>query len=114
MSAAEAAALLASVQRVLLLRGSALKELDARGVTPDQLRGPTGKIRAPLVKVGATLLAGFRPDALVELLESEAAAAKSRARRASPTSAPNGGALVQIPSDSSRKAKSKAVSRKRS
>jgi hypothetical protein len=69
LTAAEAKRLLAAVDRVLLLRGTALKELDARSVKPDDLKGPTGKIRAPLVRVGRTLLAGFRPEALERLLD---------------------------------------------
>ena len=68
LSAAEAKRLLASVDTVLLLRGPKLQELDAGKVQPDDLRGPTGKIRAPLVQVGRTLLAGFRPEALERLL----------------------------------------------
>ena len=69
LTAAEARRLLASVDRVLLLRGPALRDLDARSVRPDDLKGPTGKIRAPLVRVGRTLLAGFRPEALERMLD---------------------------------------------
>ena len=94
LSTAEAKRLLASVDRVLLLRGAALKELDAKSVKPDDLKGPTGKIRAPLVRVGRTLLAGFRPEALERLLD-ESGQEISGAR----------------PSAASRNAKSKAVSR---
>ena len=66
---AEARRLLASVDRVLLLRGTALKDLDAKSVKPGDLKGPTGKIRAPLVRVGRTLLAGFRPEELERMLD---------------------------------------------
>lgn len=95
LSESEAEALLRSVERVLILRGSALRELDAQSVTPADLRGPTGKIRAPLVVVGKTLLAGFRLEALHELLAG-------------------GRPQATTPSARSRKAKSKAESRRRS
>lgn len=83
LSAAEARELLAEVETVLLLRGTALRELDARTVSADDLRGPTGKIRAPLVRVGRTLLAGFRLEALERLLAAAAAqpATPSASRR---------------------------------
>jgi len=71
LSASEVKRLLAEVDTVLLLRGPALRELAAKKVKPDDLRGPTGKIRAPLVRVGRTLLAGFRVEALERLLEQE-------------------------------------------
>ena len=97
LSAAETGRLLAEVDTVLLLRGTALHELPAKRVQPADLRGPTGKIRAPLVRVGRTLLAGFRLEALGRLL------ADSAGRR--PRSEPSGSASSQeTPRASSRKA----------
>lgn len=100
LSEAEAEAHLRSVARVLLLRGTALRELEAKSVTAADLKGPTGKIRAPLVVVGDTLLAGFRLEALAALLAGDR-----------PSSATIQSAT---PSARSRKAKSKAESRRRS
>lgn len=85
LSDAEARRLLNEVDTVLLLRGTALRELPAKSVKPADLRGPTGKIRAPLVKVGRTLLAGFRLEALERLL-AEAAVDPSQPARPSAAS----------------------------
>jgi hypothetical protein len=80
LSDAEVRALLRDVDTVLLLRGTALRELPARSVKAADLRGPTGKIRAPLVRVGRTLLAGFRLEALDRLLAGATAGAAQPAR----------------------------------
>jgi hypothetical protein len=77
LTVAETRRLLRSVDTVLLLRGTALRELPAKSVKPDDLRGPTGKIRAPLVRVGRTLLAGFRLEALERMLGAERANARA-------------------------------------
>ena len=47
-----------------------LKEVEAKAAETkvDDLRGPTGNIRAPLVRVGRKLLVGFNPGVLKELL----------------------------------------------
>jgi hypothetical protein len=82
LSAAETKSLLRSVDTVLLLRGTALRELPAKRVKPDDLRGPTGKIRAPLVRVGRFLLAGFRLEALERLLADSTEPGKSDSPRA--------------------------------
>ena len=68
MSDAEAKQLLASVDEVVLSRGKAQRRLRAKETSVDDLRGPTGSIRAPLVKVGRRLLVGFSKDALEESL----------------------------------------------
>lgn len=64
----EVRALLAEVDRVIVTRGRATVVLDAAKAKPADLRGPTGKIRAPLVRRGRTLLVGFHRDSLAALL----------------------------------------------
>jgi hypothetical protein len=68
MSDDEARALLASVDEVVLSRGKSQRRVASGDATVDDLRGPTGNIRAPLVKVGRRLLVGFSKDALEETL----------------------------------------------
>lgn len=67
---ADAEALIKSVSKVVVARGKATETLKAADATLDHLRGPTGNIRAPLLKVGKTLLVGFNPDALKELVSA--------------------------------------------
>ncbi len=61
-------ALLASVDEVILARGKKTERRPAKEVAPDDLRGPTGNFRAPLVRRGRTLLVGYNPEALAGLL----------------------------------------------
>ena len=68
MSDADARALLASVDEVVLSRGKAQRRQDSKDTTLDDLRGPTGGFRAPMVKVGKKLLVGFSKEALEETL----------------------------------------------
>lgn len=70
MTDEEARDLLASVDEVVLARGRARRTLAAREATLDDLRGPTGGFRAPMVKAGRRLLVGFNKDALEETLGS--------------------------------------------
>jgi hypothetical protein len=65
----EVRALLGQVDTVLVARGKALREQPAAATTLDDLRGPTGGFRAPMVRRGRTLLVGFHADALAGLLE---------------------------------------------
>jgi hypothetical protein len=60
--------LLSRARRVRLARGRKISETAAAGVTLDDLKGPTGNYRAPLLLVGSTLLVGFQPESLAELL----------------------------------------------
>jgi len=53
---------------VVLARGRARRTLPARDATLDDLRGPTGGFRAPMLKAGRRLLVGFNKDALEETL----------------------------------------------
>lgn len=66
----EAAALLTSVETVLIARGRKLEEHSATRVVPTDLLGPTGKFRAPMVVVDQTLLVGFHAETLEALLTS--------------------------------------------
>ena len=65
---AEAKKLLASVTHVVIAKGKAFRELAAADAKPDDLRGPTGNFRAPMIKKGKTLLVGFHPPTLDSLL----------------------------------------------
>jgi hypothetical protein len=65
---AEAKELLRSVDEVVLSRGKAQRRLAAKEASLDDLRGPTGSFRAPMLKVGRRLLVGFSADALDETL----------------------------------------------
>ena len=68
MSDAEAKKLISSVSKVIIARGKAYRELDASDAKIDDLRGPTGNFRAPMVRKGKTLLVGFHPDTLSRLI----------------------------------------------
>jgi hypothetical protein len=65
---AEVKGLLKEVETVLIAKGKKVVEAKAAATKVDDLRGPTGNIRAPLVRVGKKLLVGFHPDALRELV----------------------------------------------
>ena len=68
LSDAEVRALLKEVDTVLIAKGKKVVEAKAAETKVDDLRGPTGNIRAPLVRVGRKLLVGFNPGVLKELL----------------------------------------------
>jgi hypothetical protein len=70
LTEAEVRGLLRSVARVVVARGASVKEAASRDVEPDDLRGPSGGFRAPMVKRGKTLLVGFNGEALEKLLRS--------------------------------------------
>ena len=65
---AEVRGLLKEVDTVLVARGKKVVEAKAADTKVDDLRGPTGNIRAPLVRVGRKLLVGFNPEALRTLI----------------------------------------------
>ena len=65
---AEVAALLSQVDTVVIARGTAVRRQPASATSPADLTGPTGGYRAPMVRRGRTLLVGFNPAALAELL----------------------------------------------
>jgi hypothetical protein len=64
----EVRALLAAVDEVVIARGGKAERRPARVLAPDDLRGPTGRIRAPIVRRGRRLLVGFHPETLESLL----------------------------------------------
>lgn len=64
LSDADARALLAGVSEVVVAKGKALRALSAKEATLDDLRGPTGNFRAPIVKIGRKLLVGFHEETL--------------------------------------------------
>lgn len=68
MAEAEVKALLARVSTVVVAKGKAKRTLAASEASPDDLRGPTGNFRAPMVRKGKTLLVGFAPAELEKLL----------------------------------------------
>ncbi len=66
----EVGALLTSVDEVWIARGRKVERRPARAVGVDDLRGPTGNIRAPLVRFGRRLLVGFHAETLAGWLGS--------------------------------------------
>ena len=65
---ADAKALLKEVDVVTLARGKTARTLPAREVSLDDLRGPTGNFRAPMLRAGRRLLVGWHEESLRELL----------------------------------------------
>lgn len=68
LSDADVDRLLSSVDDVILARGKSFRVLDASQATRDDLRGPTGGFRAPMVKSARRLLVGFHEETLREVL----------------------------------------------
>ena len=64
----EARKLLGQARRVLIARGRSHSELPASEVGLEQLKGPTGNFRAPMLLVGRTLVVGFNAEVLADLL----------------------------------------------
>ncbi len=65
-----AQALLSSVEAVWVAKGKKVRQLSADETSLDDLKGPTGNYRAPMVRSGSRLLVGFHPETLEELLQS--------------------------------------------
>ena len=61
---AEARALLDTVDEVVIARGKSVRQLSAREVGLDDLRGPTGGFRAPMLRIGRRLHVGFHQASL--------------------------------------------------
>jgi arsenate reductase-like glutaredoxin family protein len=68
LSDADATALLASVSEVVVAKGKAVRTLPAKEASLDDLRGPTGNFRAPMVRLGKRLLVGFHEETLRDAL----------------------------------------------
>jgi hypothetical protein len=69
MQDADVKALLASVDEVVVAKGKKAVTSAAKAVGLDDLKGPTGNYRAPMVRVGRKLLVGFHPETLEALLK---------------------------------------------
>ena len=62
--------LLADVDTVFVARGKKRREIPAAETILDDLKGPTGNYRAPMILSGSRLLVGFHPETLEQLLAS--------------------------------------------
>jgi hypothetical protein len=60
--------LLAAVDEVWIARGRAVDRRPAGEVRSDDLKGPTGGFRAPMLRAGRRLLVGLHRESLDELL----------------------------------------------
>ena len=72
LSEAEVKELLGSVDEVWIARGKRVEKLPATAAKPDDLRGPTGNFRAPMLRRGRRLLVGFHAASIEELADSNA------------------------------------------
>jgi hypothetical protein len=68
LSDADVKALLGEVDSVTIAKGKSARTLPAREASLDDLRGPTGNFRAPIVRVGRRLLVGWHEESLRDLL----------------------------------------------
>ncbi len=64
----EAQALLTEVDQVRIAKGRKVLDKAAAEASTDDLKGPTGNYRAPIVRCGRRLLVGWNAEALEELL----------------------------------------------
>ncbi|MCP4201033.1 MAG: hypothetical protein GY769_03780 [bacterium] len=78
LGAADVDVILSSAARVIVCRGRKIVEIAGGQARPDDLKGPTGKFRAPLLQVDDTLLVGFNQQALADLLGQRPSAARTR------------------------------------
>jgi arsenate reductase-like glutaredoxin family protein len=60
--------LLAQVSKVIVAKGTKSTVLPAAKAKPDDLRGPSGNYRAPMIRKGKTLVVGFNAEILDEVL----------------------------------------------
>ena len=72
MSEAEVQTLIEGVDEVWIARGKKVEKLPATAAKPDDLRGPTGNFRAPMLRRGRRLLVGFHAASVEELADSNA------------------------------------------
>ncbi len=68
LDVADVKALIKSVDKVIIAKGKAYRELESGDAKPDDLRGPTGNFRAPMIRKGKTLLVGFHEPTLKTLV----------------------------------------------
>ena len=64
LSEKDVRALLKEVDEIVVAKGKSTRTLPAREATLDDLRGPTGNVRAPMVRIGRRLLVGFHEETL--------------------------------------------------
>jgi len=69
LSEAEVKSLIGSVDEVWIARGKKIEKLAAKAAEPDDLRGPTGNFRAPMLRRGRRLLVGFHAASVEELTD---------------------------------------------
>jgi hypothetical protein len=65
---AEARELVAAVATVWVAKGKKIRRVASEDTELGDLKGPSGNYRAPIVRAGDTLLVGFHPDSLRELI----------------------------------------------
>ena len=67
LSRKEAEELAKSASRVIVAKGKKVEEFETAGKAPkaavDAMLGPTGNLRAPVVRAGKTVLVGFNDEA---------------------------------------------------
>lgn len=61
--------LLRSVDEVWIARGKKVEKRPAAATEPDDLKGPSGNFRAPLLRRGKRLLVGFHAASFQELVD---------------------------------------------
>ena len=64
MSEKDVRALLKEVDEIVVAKGKSTRSIPSLDAALDDLRGPTGNFRAPMVKVGRRLLVGFHEETL--------------------------------------------------
>lgn len=69
MSEAEVKKLIGKVGEIWIARGRNVEKLPATAASPDDLRGPTGNFRAPMLRRGRRLLVGFHAASVAELAD---------------------------------------------
>ena len=64
LSEKDVRALLKEVDEVVVATRKGTRAVQSRETTLDDLRGPTGNFRAPMVRIGRRLLVGFHAETL--------------------------------------------------
>ena len=69
LSESEVKELIRSVEEVWIARGRKVEKRVASATRADDLRGPTGNFRAPMLRQGGRLLVGFHAASIEELTD---------------------------------------------
>ena len=64
LSEKDVRALLKEVDEIVVAKGKAARTVPALEAKLDDLRGPTGNFRAPMLRIGRRLLVGFHEETL--------------------------------------------------